>query len=312
MRRSTTRDLRIKLTNEEMSEIPAFLTPREINKFGFLVEAELPKPSNCQFCHKELFYLGARSLNHKIIFRWKDEPERCDCEQSINHWKKIDEVKAKAESDRLELKEQNERRAKAERLFDRSKMGKRFKTRSFETFILNDQNAKAYQAVKRYSDNFKKHADQGLGFMLSGSYGTGKTHLVAALAIDLINKGIPVVFGTMISLLGKIKQTYGGSWNQEDELEIIETYSSVDLLIIDDLGKERTSEWALEKLFSIVNSRYENNLPVIITTNYDLEGLVDKLAINGNSDIADSLVSRLHEMCVGIRLNTSDHRMDKK
>lgn len=309
---SLTKVSRIKLTTEEMNKIPAFLTPSEIKQYGFLVEAELPKPINCQFCHKELFHMGARSLFSKTIFQWKVEPERCDCEQATRYWEEVDEIKAKTESDMLKLKEQNERREKAEKLFDKSKMGARFKTRSFENFKVDSQNAKAFETVKRYSDNFKKHADQGIGFMLSGSYGTGKTHLAAALAIDLINKGIPVIFGTLISLLGKIRQTYSESWKQEDELEILEAYSTVDLLIIDDLGKERVSEWSLEKLFSIVNTRYENNLPIVITTNYNIDTLIDKLTINKNSDVAESLVSRLYEMCRGILLNATDHRMEKK
>jgi len=292
--------------------IPPFLTPSEIEQYGFLVEIEPPTKVNCQFCNKELFYLGTRSLFSKIIIRWKEEPERCGCGQSVKYWEKVDEAMAKAGADRLELKERNERREKAERLFNESKMGARFKSRTFKNFKVDSQNAKAFEAVKRYSDNFRKHADQGFGFMLSGSYGTGKTHLVAALATDLINKGIPVIFGTMISLLGKIRQTYGEGWRREDELEILETYSTVDLLIIDDLGKEKVSEWSLEKLFSIVNTRYENNLPIVITSNYDIETLIDKLTINGNSDIADSLVSRLHEMCRGIRLNSTDYRMAKK
>ena len=294
-----------------MNEIPAYLTEKEITRYRFFAEIEPPQKVNCQFCHKELPYLGIRSLFTKSIIQWKEEPERCSCDQSLRRWKQIDEAKAKAEADRLKQQEQTELRARAERLFDQSKMGARFKTRTFENFRVDSQNAKAFETVKRYSDNFRKHADQGLGFMLSGSYGTGKTHLAAALAIDLINKGIPVVFGTSISLLGKIKQTYGGNRNQENELEILETYNSVNLLIIDDLGKERTSEWVLEKLFSIVNTRYENNLPIVVTTNYDMATLIDKLTVNQNSDIAESLVSRLYEMCRGIRLNAPDHRKEK-
>lgn len=312
IRHSSTKVSNLKLTSQEMSEIPAFLTPTEIEQYGFLTEIEPPEPINCQFCHKGLIFLGVRSLFSKVIIRWKEEPERCDCEQALKYWKEKDEAKAKLEAEKLELQKQNELNEKVKKLFDRSKMGARFKTRTFENFKVDNQNAKAFDAVKRYSDNFRKHADQGLGFMISGSYGTGKTHLAAALAIDLMNKGIPVIFGTLITLLGKIRQTYSENWQQEDELEILEAYSTVDLLIIDDIGKEKVSQWSLEKLFSIVNTRYENNLPIVITTNYNIETLIDKLTINNNSDVAESLVSRLYEMCRGIRLNTSDHRMENR
>ena len=76
--------------------------------------------------------------------------------------------------------------------------------------------------------------------------------------------------------------------------------------------KERASEWSLEKLFSIVNTRYENNLPIVVTTNYSMETLIDKLTTNKNSDVGESIVSRLHEMCRGIYLNAPDHRLEKK
>ena len=248
---------------------------------------------------------------HQSIFQWKEDPERCNCEQSVRHWEEIDKAETKAESDRLGKLDQDERMKRARRLFDKSKMGERFKTRTFENFKVDNQNVKAFEAVKRYTDDFNKYSDQGLGFMLSGAYGSGKTHLAAAVAIELINKGVTVVFGTLISLLGKIRETYSEKWTQENELEILETFSTVDLLIIDDLGKERASEWSLEKLFSIVNARYENNLPIIITTNYGMETLIDKLTNNKNSDVGESIVSRLHEMCRGVYLNAPDHRKGK-
>ncbi|AET66370.1 DNA replication protein [Desulfosporosinus orientis DSM 765] len=312
IRHSSTKVSSLKLTTREMSEIPAFLTPIEIEQYGFLVKSEAPEPINCQFCNKELIYLGVRSLCTKTIFKWKSDPERCSCEKSVRYWEKMDVAVAKTESDRLEKLEHDELRERAKRLFDQSRMGARFKTRTFENFKVDNHNLKAFEAVKRYADNFRKYKDQGIGFILSGPYGSGKTHLAAALAIDLINKEVTVVIGTLISLLGKIRETYSEIWTQENELEILETYSTVDLLIIDDLGKERASEWSLEKLFSIVNTRYENNLPIIVTTNYSMDTLIDKLTTNKNSDVGESIVSRLHEMCRGIYLNAPDHRKEKK
>lgn len=311
IRNSSTKVSRIKLTIEEMNTIPAFLTPSEIKQYGFLVDTEFPKPRHCQHCHKELLHLGMRSLFAKSIFQWKENPERCDCEQSVRHWEEVDKAEIKAESDRLRKLDQEERMRRAKRLFDKSKMGERFKTRTFENFNVDHHNVKAFEAVQRYANDFKKYSGLGLGFMLSGPYGSGKTHLAAAVGIDLINKGVTVVFGTLISLLGKIRETYSDKWTQENELEILETFSTVDLLIIDDLGKERASEWSLEKLYSIVNARYENNLPIVITTNYSMETLIDKLTTNKNSDVGESIVSRLHEMCRGIYLDAPDHRKEK-
>ena len=94
------------------------------------------------------------------------------------------------------------------------------------------------------------------------------------------------------------------------ELSIIDNYSKVPLLIIDDLGKERPSEWTLEKLFTIINNRYENNLPVVITTNYNRDRLRERLANRTNYEIADAIISRLYEMCKGINIKGTDKRKE--
>jgi DNA replication protein DnaC len=291
-----------------MNSLPAFLTPKEIEQLEFVVDGEIPPSEHCHFCNKELHYLGARSLNRNIIIRFLDEPERCDCQQSIEYWDKVDEEAERRMAIMAEQQRQEGLKKLAEKLFSMSKMGARFRSRTFDNFEVAKENKPAYEALKVYANHFKSFKIKGIGYMLNGPYGTGKTHLAAALAIELINKGTPVIFGTLINLLGKIKQTYDGNWTQENESEILNAYSTVDLLIIDDLGKEKASEWSIEKLFSIINTRYENNLPVVITTNYSMETLINKLTVNNNSDVAESIVSRLHEMCRGLYLNTPDYR----
>ena len=72
-------------------------------------------------------------------------------------------------------------------------------------------------------------------------------------------------------MLDYIKDTYKDS--DMSDKEYLNLYSSVDLLIIDDLGKEKTTEWVLEKLFLIINNRYNNYLPIVITTNYNINQL---------------------------------------
>ena len=72
-----------------------------------------------------------------------------------------------------------------------------------------------------------------------------------------------------------------------------------DLLIIDDLGKEKVSEWTLEKLYYVINSRYEDCLPIVITTNYDPEKLVRRLTVKDNFETAEAIVSRICEPASG-------------
>ena len=95
-------------------------------------------------------------------------------------------------------------------------------------------------------------------------------------------------------------------------MEIIKLYEIVELLIIDDLGKEKPSEWGLEKLFTIINSRYENNLPAIITTNYNQNTLIERISLNGEVETVKSIISRLYEMCYLAQINDVDYRIKRK
>lgn len=81
----------------------------------------------------------------------------------------------------------------------------------------------------------------------------------------------------------------------------MELYSNVDMLIIDDLGSETISKWALEKLYRIINNRYENELPIVITTRYTREELMEKIAIE-NRKLAEEFIQILYKMCYGISL----------
>lgn len=143
--------------------------------------------------------------------------------------------------------------------------------------------------------------------MFVGTYGTGKTHLACSIAIELIKRKIPTIYGTAITLLSKVRQTYDSNTNI-NEWELLDLYSNVDLLVIDDLGKEKPSEWVLEKLYHIINQRYENLKPVIITTNYDSITLTNRLSTKDNSSTVEAIVSRLNEMCTGIYMNFEDYR----
>ena len=167
-----------------------------------------------------------------------------------------------------------------------------------------------YQSLKDYSERFV-NSEERKGLILTGNNGVGKTHLACSIANELIKNGIPIIYGTLINLLAELKSTYDND-NNISEMEIIKLYEKVDLLVIDDLGKEKPSEWGLEKLFTIINSRYENNLPVIITTNYNQNSLLERLSLNGEIETAKSIISRLYEMCYLVKIDDIDHRIKKK
>lgn len=111
--------------------------------------------------------------------------------------------------------------------------------------------------------------------LLEGTYGTGKTHLAAAIGNALLEKGHIVLFITAPDLLDYLRSTFQANDNEHDDK--FERVRSAPVLIIDDLGTENPSGWTKEKLFQILNHRYTHKLPTVITTNVELDTLDPRL-----------------------------------
>lgn len=267
-----------------------------------MVRAETTEKVQCEFCGRNLKQEKLIIIIGDVETKINTKVERCNCIQAKEFWK-IQDYKRKKE---IEFQEKRERDRRIEMLYEKSKMHTRLKGYSFQNFKTTKANERAYYKAKEYAQSIKNGSKKSL--IITGNIGTGKTHLASSIANFLIESEILVVFGTLINLLNEVKDTY--TMENKTESFIIEKYSKVPLLIIDDLGKERPSEWTLEKLFTIINNRYENNLPVVITTNYNREKLRERLANNTNYEIADSIISRLYEMCNGINLSGKDKRKE--
>lgn len=140
-------------------------------------------------------------------------------------------------------------------------------------------------------------ADQGpLGLLIQGEVGCGKTHLAAAIANELVERGVDVMFIVVPELLDQLRASYRRENEGLDETEIIKRAYSVPVLILDDMGAHNFTEWVRNKLFAIINYRYNSDLPCVITTNLSL-GEMNKKDI-----IGDRTTSRILEMCVLRRL----------
>jgi DNA replication protein DnaC len=136
-----------------------------------------------------------------------------------------------------------------------------------------------------------------------GPVGTGKTHLIASLAFMLMQEYlIPVEFIGGANLLYKIRSTFSSNDGESDDL--ISEYSNAKLLIIDDIGAEKTSEWVRETFYMIVNNRHVACLPTFVTSNLHPKKLAGKLD--------DRMVSRLLEDAIVLKLEGEDHRINKK
>lgn len=238
-------------------------------------------------------------------------PEHCDCPEAIAEYEQEKAAWEEKERAKREAKEHQEMRDRVRRIIGDSGMSARFLRRTFDTFQPTDENQKALRVCKAYADTFKdklphNNAEPGRnGLFITGPKGTGKTHLAAAIANQLMQQGTPVICMTMIDLLERIKRTYEQNRQYGGEISegnVLDTYKRVQLLIIDDMGKEPATEWVVSKIYAIINARYEAYMPTIITTNYTDAELVRRLTPKDSGDptTADATIDRLREMCAGI------------
>lgn len=147
---------------------------------------------------------------------------------------------------------------------------------------------------------------RGRGAYICGPVGTGKTHLASAVARLLVDGGTSVRVTDMLGVLAAIKGTYGGDGTEDG---VLSRLSRVGCLVLDDLGKESPTDWTLGQVFRVVNDRYENMRPVVVTTQYGKGDLIRRLAKNGDEETAVAIVSRLSEMCDKYELQGKDRRL---
>jgi len=132
-----------------------------------------------------------------------------------------------------------------------------------------DSIERAYNQARIYTESVK-------GWLLiQGRYGCGKTHLAAAIANECVYKGIPALFLTVPDLLDTLRFTYDSKDVSFEER--FEQIRQAPFLILDDFGTQSATEWAREKLFQILNFRYINQLPLVITTNLEMEQIEGRI-----------------------------------
>lgn len=275
----------------------------EILQKGYKIATSIPKERKCPYCNKVLKPKGVLNPLDRSIHIFLQN-EKCNCSKAIEEQKKLELEKEKQLIEELEKYRKEEFNKKIKKYYGTDFITEQFKNQILDNFIVNETNKNMKYVAQKFIQKFK-NTETGIIFV--GRNGTGKTHIATSIANELRKENIPIIFGTLTDLVEK----YNKSYKEHTEIELTKLYTKVDLLIIDDLGVENMNDWMLSKLFVIVNERMKNELPIIITTNYELEQLKQRLSIpNKICKTTDSIISRLYQMCYRVECKGNDYRMN--
>lgn len=210
---------------------------------------------------------------------------------------------------------------RAARLEEHSQIPSLYRNASFENFNITSSDLRAaVLAVKKYADDFPNDARPGL--LLIGEPGTGKTHLAVSALRRIMEKGFECLFCDYQNLLDRIRSGYDAASNSADK-EAYRVALDSDVLLLDDLGAHRVTDWVEDTVTAIVTYRCNNRKPLIATTNLPDPDAGSTMIQRSGLDrpeyrrtlaehIGTRARSRLFEMCTVVRIHhTEDYRVRK-
>ena len=156
------------------------------------------------------------------------------------------------------------------------------------------------EVAKRYVKHWEEMRRRALGLILWGPVGSGKTYIAAAIANALLDRGVPAMMTSFGRILGGMPSAASGEQNR-----YIASLNAFDLLVIDDLGAERETEYTAEQVYNIIDARYREHLPLIVTTNLKLEDMKQSKSL-----VKQRIYSRVLERCVPLCVNRRKIRED--
>lgn len=220
---------------------------------------------------------------------------------------------------------------RAERLLAAARIPPRYEHCELSTFQYDPEDKRQASIVRarNFAGRFvEEYPVEKTGLLLVGSVGVGKTHLAVSIVKALIrDKGIHCLFCDYRELLKQIQNSYNSAV-QATEMEVLRPVFDAEVLVLDELGAVRSTEWVFDTVNYILNSRYNDNQTTIITTNFpdgpeDTDPEVDNLRSPTAAEraarretlgdrIGERMRSRLHEMCRKVEIEGPDYRQHSK
>lgn len=198
---------------------------------------------------------------------------------------KVEENKRKEEEEKKRQEMQRLERLKASSLMDA-----KLKAARLDGYQVDGDNQKIYNLAGNYVKRFDEMYEKRQGLLFWGTVGTGKSYTAACIANELLDQMIPVVMTSFVKILQNIQG------NPDEEERIMAGLNVAKLLIIDDLGAERSTDYALEKVYNIIDRRYLSGKPLILTTNMTLKDMQESEDIRYRR-----IYDRIFEMCFPVR-----------
>lgn len=191
----------------------------------------------------------------------------------------------------------------------RSLLGERYLECMFSNATITPHNQAAYMKCKNYVAKSREVYKNNIGIYLYGDNSSGKTHLTACICNELVYKGYRCIYTNLAAILNEIRSSYDG--NGMGECALMRHLQFYEFAFIDDLGKEflgreynaSSAKWAEEKLFEVINARYNSERPTIFSSNYSIQELATVLNLD------KAIVERINEMATRvIKLEGDDFR----
>lgn len=198
-------------------------------------------------------------------------------------------------------KEKQAQRERMERIKRRRAHGLRDKSLHSYTFDHDNGSNPVMEKSRAYVHNWKEAYRNNTGLLLFGDVGTGKSFFAGCIANALLDQDVPVLMTSFPTILNQLTGVY-----PEERVDFINSLNDYDLLIIDDLGVERSTEFAMEQMFEVIDKRYRSGKSMIITTNLTLEQL------RNPPDLAHARIyERILERCAPILFSGENFRKQK-